>query len=151
MADEQAKALTAKPGEDTIFGQILRREIPCEYIYEDDKVISASIKITVEQNANFLKLNSSILQCVAFHDINPQAPVHFLVIPRKPITQLSKAQEADKSLLGHMILVGKQVAAEQGLDKEYRMVINDGKDGNQAVNYLHLNVLGNRAFKWPPG
>uniref|UniRef100_A0A1Q3G2V8 HIT domain-containing protein n=1 Tax=Culex tarsalis TaxID=7177 RepID=A0A1Q3G2V8_CULTA len=127
MSDEVAKAQTADATvEDTIFGKILRKEIPCTFIYEDDK-------------------------CVAFHDISAQAPVHFLVIPRKPIPQLSKATEEDEALLGHLMLVGKKVAAEQGLDEGFRVVINDGKNGAQSVYHLHLHFLGGRQMKWPPG
>jgi histidine triad (HIT) family protein len=82
--------------------QILRKEIPCDFIYEDDK-------------------------CVAFHDISKQAPIHFLVIPRKPIPQLSKAEEEDENLLGHLMLVGKKIAADLKCDDGFRVVINDGK------------------------
>uniref|UniRef100_A0A8D8D385 Histidine triad nucleotide-binding protein 1 n=1 Tax=Culex pipiens TaxID=7175 RepID=A0A8D8D385_CULPI len=127
MSDEVAKAQAADAtAEDTIFGKILRKEIPCTFIYEDDK-------------------------CVAFHDISAQAPVHFLVIPRKPIAQLSKATEEDEALLGHLMLVGKKVAAEQGLAEGFRVVINDGKNGAQSVYHLHLHFLGGRQMKWPPG
>ncbi|XP_039439294.1 adenosine 5'-monophosphoramidase HINT1 [Culex pipiens pallens] len=127
MSDEVAKAQAADAAaEDTIFGKILRKEIPCTFIYEDDK-------------------------CVAFHDISAQAPVHFLVIPRKPIAQLSKATEEDEALLGHLMLVGKKVAAEQGMDEGFRVVINDGKNGAQSVYHLHLHFLGGRQMKWPPG
>lgn len=126
MSDEVAKAQKAAATEDTIFGKILRKEIPCTFIYEDDK-------------------------CVAFHDISAQAPVHFLVIPRKPIPQLSKASEEDEALLGHLMLVGKKVAAEQGLGDGFRVVINDGKNGAQSVYHLHLHFLGGRQMKWPPG
>lgn len=92
-----------------------------------------------------------IPQCVAFHDISAQAPVHFLVIPRKPIAQLSKATEEDEALLGHLMLVGKKVAAEQGMDEGFRVVINDGKNGAQSVYHLHFHFLGGRQMKWPPG
>ncbi|XP_053689647.1 adenosine 5'-monophosphoramidase HINT1 [Sabethes cyaneus] len=127
MADEVAKAQAADAStEDTIFGKILRKEIPCTFIYEDDK-------------------------CVAFHDVNPQAPVHFLVIPRKPIAQLSKATEEDEALLGHLMLVGKKIGAEQGLGDGFRVVINDGRNGAQSVYHLHLHFLGGRQMKWPPG
>ena len=85
MADEVKAAQEANPGGDTIFGKIVRREIPCDFIYEDD-------------------------QCVAFHDLSPQAPVHFLVIPKKPIQQLSKASDEDEQLLGHLLLAGKKVS-----------------------------------------
>ncbi|XP_058830208.1 adenosine 5'-monophosphoramidase HINT1 [Topomyia yanbarensis] len=127
MSDEVSKAQVADAtAEDTIFGKILRKEIPCTFIYEDDK-------------------------CVAFHDVCPQAPIHFLVIPRKPISQLSKASEDDEALLGHLMLVGKKVAVEQGLADGFRVVINDGKNGAQSVYHLHLHFLGGRQMKWPPG
>ncbi|XP_014610716.1 PREDICTED: histidine triad nucleotide-binding protein 1 [Polistes canadensis] len=126
MATEVEKAQTATPGGDTIFGKILRKEIPCNFIYEDDK-------------------------CVAFNDINGQAPVHFLVIPRKPISQLSKADDEDEALLGHLMLVARKVAKQEGLDNGFRLVVNDGKDGAQSVFHLHLHVLGGRQMQWPPG
>ncbi|XP_058057962.1 adenosine 5'-monophosphoramidase HINT1 [Anopheles bellator] len=127
MSDEVAKAqAAAADADDTIFGKILRKEIPCQFIYEDDR-------------------------CVAFHDVNPQAPVHFLVIPRKPISQLSKAAEEDEALLGHLMLVGRKVASEQGLEEGFRVVVNDGKNGAQSVYHLHLHFLGGRQMKWPPG
>lgn len=91
------------------------------------------------------------LQCVAFHDVNPQAPVHFLVIPWKPIRQLSKASDIDEALLGHLLLVGHRVAAKLNLENGYRAVINDGKDGAQSVYHLHVHILGGRQLKWPPG
>ncbi|XP_017893522.1 histidine triad nucleotide-binding protein 1 [Ceratina calcarata] len=126
MATEVDKAQTAVAGGDTIFGKILRKEIPCTFIYEDDK-------------------------CVAFSDINAQAPVHFLVIPRKPIEQLSKAEDEDEALLGHLMIVARKVAKQQGLDNGFRLVINDGKNGAQSVYHLHLHVLGGRQMHWPPG
>lgn len=126
MATEVEKAQTAVPGSDTIFGKILRKEIPCTLIYEDD-------------------------QCIAFNDINPQAPVHFLVIPRKPITQLSNAEDADERLLGHLMIVARNLAKAQALEDGFRLVINDGKNGAQSVFHLHLHVLGGRQMHWPPG
>lgn len=126
MASEVDKAQSAAPAEDTIFGKILRKEIPCSFIYEDDK-------------------------CVAFHDINAQAPTHFLVIPRKPIVMLSQANEADSDLLGHLMLVGSKVAKQLGLEDGYRVVINNGKHGAQSVYHLHLHFLGGRQMQWPPG
>lgn len=126
MADEVSRAQVAKPGGDTIFGKILRKEIPCNFIHEDDK-------------------------CVAFHDVNPQAPVHFLVIPRKPIRMLSETDDFDGELLGHLLLTARKVAKEQGLADGYRMVINNGKHGCQSVYHLHLHVLGGRQMEWPPG
>ncbi|KFM80602.1 Histidine triad nucleotide-binding protein 1, partial [Stegodyphus mimosarum] len=124
--DEMLKAKLAVPGDDTIFGKILRGEIPTNFIYEDDK-------------------------CVAFKDVNPQAPVHILVIPRKPIIRLSVAEEEDAPLIGHLMLVAKKVAKEQGLDKGFRVVVNDGPDGGQSVYHLHVHVLGGRGLRWPPG
>ncbi|KAH8341312.1 hypothetical protein KR059_002312, partial [Drosophila kikkawai] len=126
MASEVDKAQTAAASEDTIFGKILRKEIPCKFIHEDDK-------------------------CVAFHDVAPQAPTHFLVIPRKPIAQLSLAEDSDADILGHLMLVGRKVAKDLGLEEGYRVVINNGKHGAQSVYHLHLHFLGGRQMKWPPG
>lgn len=126
MADEVVKAQAAAPGGDTIFHKILRKEIPATFIYEDDF-------------------------CVAFNDVNPQAPVHFLVIPRKPIAQLSLAQVEDEVILGRLLYVAQKVAKEQGLTNGFRTVINDGKDGAQSVYYLHIHVIGGRQLGWPPG
>ncbi|KAK8765370.1 histidine triad nucleotide binding protein 1 [Amblyomma americanum] len=126
MAGEVEKAQLASESGDTIFGKIVRGEIPTKFIYEDDK-------------------------CVAFHDINPQAPVHFLVIPKKAIPQLSKAEEADKDILGHIMYVAQRVAKEQKLDKGFRVVVNDGPQGCQSVYHVHLHVLGGRQMNWPPG
>ncbi|KAJ6639705.1 Brahma-associated protein of 60 kDa, partial [Pseudolycoriella hygida] len=110
---------------DTIFGKILRKEIPCSFIYEDDK-------------------------CVAFHDINAQAPVHFLVIPRKYIPQLSKAYDCDAELLGHLMLVCRKLAKELGLQNGFRVVINDGIDGvtnkNSTDSFLPSNDNQSRPF-----
>lgn len=126
MSEEEKKAQLASPGDDTIFGKILRGEIPTKFIYEDDK-------------------------CVAFSDINPQAPVHFLVIPRKAIPQLSSAEDEDASLIGHLMIVARKLAKEQGLSNGFRVVVNDGPDGCQSVYHLHIHVLGGREMKWPPG
>ncbi|XP_055919678.1 adenosine 5'-monophosphoramidase HINT1 [Eupeodes corollae] len=123
---EKAQEAAASAGEDTIFGKILRKEIPCKFIHEDEK-------------------------CVAFHDVNPQAPTHFLVIPRKPIAQLSLASAEDAELLGHLMIVGKTVAKQLGLEDGFRVVINDGKNGAQSVYHLHLHFLGGRQMQWPPG
>ena len=88
---------------------------------------------------------------MAFHDVNKQAPTHFLVIPRKPIAQLSLAAEEDAGLLGHLMLVGSKVAKDLGLAEGYRVVINNGKHGAQSVYHLHLHFLGGRQMQWPPG
>ncbi len=111
---------------DTIFGKIIRREIPAEIVYEDDLAL-------------------------AFKDISPQAPVHLLVIPKQPLPRLSEATAADQALLGHLLRVVQQVAAQAGLEAGYRVVINNGADGGQTVDHLHLHVLGGRALQWPPG
>ncbi|XP_030011996.1 adenosine 5'-monophosphoramidase HINT1 [Sphaeramia orbicularis] len=126
MADETAKAQTAQPGGDTIFGKIIRREIPATFIHEDDL-------------------------CVAFNDVAPQAPTHILVVPKKPIVQLSKAEEGDAALLGHLMIVAKKCAEQAGLTRGYRVVVNDGADGGQSVYHIHLHVLGGRQMQWPPG
>lgn len=112
---------------DTLFGKIIRREIPADIVYEDDLAL-------------------------AFRDIHPQAPIHILVIPKKAIPKLADAQTEDQSLLGHLLLTAKTVAEQQGLkDDGYRVVINTGKDGGQTVYHLHLHILGRRAMGWPPG
>ncbi|NWY02601.1 HINT1 protein, partial [Nothoprocta ornata] len=126
MADEISKAQAARPGGDTIFGKIIRKEIPANIIYEDE-------------------------QCLAFHDISPQAPTHFLVVPKKPIVRLSEAEDSDESLLGHLMIVGKKCAANLGLTKGFRMVVNEGPEGGQSVYHVHLHVLGGRQLGWPPG
>lgn len=126
MADETAKAQAAQPGGDTIFGKIIRKEIPVNLLYEDD-------------------------QCIAFPDIAPQAPTHILVVPKKPIVQLSTAEECDSALLGHLMIVAKKCAEQAGLSKGYRIVINDGPNGGQSVYHIHIHVLGGRQMGWPPG
>jgi histidine triad (HIT) family protein len=111
---------------ETIFGKIIRREIPAEIIYEDELAL-------------------------AFKDVAPQAPTHILVIPKQPIPQISLAQENDRELLGHLLLTAKKVAEQAGLKNGYRIVINNGEDGGQTVYHLHLHILGDRQMKWPPG
>jgi histidine triad (HIT) family protein len=124
---EVEKARVARPGGDTIFGKIVRGEIPTNFIHEDD-------------------------QCVAFHDISPQAPVHFLVIPKRPIQTLSATEDSDELLLGHLLIVARRVASNLGLDGSgYRVIINNGRDGGQAVYHLHIHVLAGRQLGWPPG
>ena len=112
--------------EDTIFGKIIRREIPADIVYEDDL-------------------------CLAFRDITPQAPTHILVIPKKPIPKLAEAVEEDKALLGHMLLKVSEIAKQESLDNGYRVVINTGEEGGQTVFHLHMHLLGGRALGWPPG
>lgn len=112
---------------DTIFGRILRGEIPCDKVYEDDQVL-------------------------AFRDINPAAPTHILIIPRKHIATINDAGAEDAALLGHMMLTAAKLARAEGIaDDGYRLVINCNGDGGQTVYHLHLHVLGGRALGWPPG
>ena len=111
---------------ETIFSKIIRQEIPVDIVYEDDLAL-------------------------AFKDIHPQAPVHILVIPKKPIPTLADAESQDHALLGHLLLTAKRVAKEAGLENGYRVVINTGDDGGQTVHHLHLHILGGRQLNWPPG
>jgi len=111
---------------DTIFSKIIRREIPADIVYEDDLAL-------------------------AFKDIYPQAPVHILVIPKKPIVKLADAEPEDQALLGHLLLTAQRVAAGAGLNNGYRLVINNGADGGQTVYHLHLHILGGRQMQWPAG
>ena len=110
---------------ETIFSKIIKREIPADIIYEDDLAI-------------------------AFRDVNPQAPVHFLVIPKKPIVKLSDATIENQALLGHLLLTANKVAAQEGLTS-FRLVTNNGESAGQSVFHLHIHVLGDRSFNWPPG
>ncbi len=110
---------------ETIFSKIIKREIPATIIYEDDLAL-------------------------AFRDVNPQAPVHFLVIPKQPIVKLSEATIEDQSLLGHLLLVANKVAAQEGLES-FRLVTNNGAEAGQSVFHLHIHVLGGRSLCWPPG
>nr|XP_033792761.1 histidine triad nucleotide-binding protein 2, mitochondrial isoform X2 [Geotrypetes seraphini] len=110
----------------TIFSKIIDRTIPADIIYEDEK-------------------------CLAFWDVNPQAPLHFLVIPKTPIPRISYVTEDDTELLGHLLVTASQLAKKEGLDEGYRLVINDGKLGAQSVYHLHIHVIGGRQMNWPPG
>lgn len=109
----------------TIFSRIINGEIPCEKLFEDD--IS-----------------------LAFNDIAAQAPVHYLVIPKKPIISLFNIQEEEKNLLGHLLFVGKEIAINKNL-KNWRTVINTGEESGQTVFHLHIHFLAGRRMKWPPG
>ena len=104
---------------DTIFGKITRGEIPTEFLYEDD-------------------------QCVAIRDINPQAPTHVLIIPRKPIPRLVDAVPEDQALLGHLLLVAGDVAEKLGVGDAFRLIVNNGDGGGQTVFHLHLHILAGR-------
>ncbi|MGE0384434.1 MAG: histidine triad nucleotide-binding protein [Gammaproteobacteria bacterium] len=109
----------------TLFERIIEGEIPAAILHEDE-------------------------HCVAFRDVSPQAPVHALVVPRKPIPRLSEATPADQGLLGHLLLVANEVAAALG-HHDYRVVINCGAEAGQTVFHLHVHVLAGRQMHWPPG
>jgi len=113
---------------DCIFCGIVNKEIPADVVYEDDEVL-------------------------AFRDINPQAPVHVLMIPKKHIASLDEAGGSDeeRDLLGHLMVKIREIAAGLGLENGYRVVINNGEDGMQTVAHLHLHLLGGRQMGWPPG
>ncbi len=110
----------------TIFERILAGEIPAKIAYQDDLVF-------------------------AIHDINPQAPVHVLIIPKRPLARLDAATPADQALLGHLLLTARRLAAELGLSQGYRLVINNGPHGGESVPHLHVHLLGGRHLTWPPG
>lgn len=110
----------------TIFGRIIAREIPAEIVYEDE-------------------------QCLAFRDVNPQAPTHVLIIPRKEIPRLVDAKPEDQALLGHLMLVAGKVAEQLGVGEAFRLVINNGAEAGQSVFHIHLHILAGRGFRWPPG
>ena len=109
----------------TLFEKIAAREIPADILAEDDR-------------------------CLAFRDISPQAPIHFLVVPKVPVARLAEARDTD--LLGHLLLTAARVAKAEGLaESGFRVVINNGRDGGETVPHLHLHVLGGRPMHWPPG
>jgi histidine triad (HIT) family protein len=110
----------------TLFEKIIDREIPGDIVHED-------------------------ALCVAFRDVNPGAPVHVLLVPRKPLPKLSDAGPEDQALLGHLMLVASKVAADQGYGEAYRLVVNNGAAAGQSVFHLHLHILAGRPLKWPPG
>lgn len=112
--------------EKTIFKKIIDKEIPAQIVYEDDR-------------------------CLAFHDVAPQAPTHVLVIPKKEIASVDAITAEDADLLGHLWMVIRQLAQELELGDGYRVVVNCGKQGGQAVDHLHFHLLGGRTMDWPPG
>ena len=110
----------------TLFEKIINKEIPADILYEDD--LSFVIK-----------------------DINPQAPTHLLIIPKKVIPKLSDASEDDQMILGHLMLVAGKIADQLGLDETFRLVVNNGAKAGQSVFHLHLHLLSGRLLNWPPG
>lgn len=110
----------------TLFEKIIDREIPARIEHEDER-------------------------CIVVHDIDPQAPTHFLVIPKKRVPRIAEAGGSDAELLGHLLLVAAEVARKLGLEQGYRIVVNNGPHGGESVPHLHVHVLGGRAMAWPPG
>lgn len=111
---------------DTIFHKIMRKEIPATIVYEDD-------------------------QALAIRDINPVSATHILIIPKKTMASLDKAETQDAQLLGHLLLLARRLAEQEGAENGFRVVINNGPDAGQAVPQLHLHLLAGRKFTWPPG
>lgn len=111
----------------TLFEKIIHREIEADIVFEDDKVL-------------------------AFRDINPKAPVHVLIVPKKPIPRINDAQPEDHPVLGHLLLKAAEVARSLGLGESgYRLILNSGPDGGESVPHLHCHIMGGRAMAWPPG
>jgi histidine triad (HIT) family protein len=111
---------------DTLFTKILNKQIPADIVYEDEL-------------------------CFAIKDINPQAPVHLLLISKKPIDTLAHAGAEDQALLGHMLLTVGKIARQLKIDDAFRLTINNGAEGGQAVFHLHMHILSGRPLHWPPG
>uniref|UniRef100_A0A0K0E180 HIT domain-containing protein n=1 Tax=Strongyloides stercoralis TaxID=6248 RepID=A0A0K0E180_STRER len=122
---EKAQKASAESQSETIFDKIIRKEIPAKIIHEDDDTL-------------------------AFHDVAPQAPIHFLVIPKQRISMFEKIKSGDENLLGKLMITAAKCASDLGLKEGYRVVINNGKHGCQSVYHLHLHVLGGRQLGWPP-
>lgn len=110
----------------TLFQKIIAREIPAEILHEDDL-------------------------CVAIRDIQPQAPVHLLVIPKKPLPRVAAAEDGDQALLGHLLLVARRLGNEHDGGKGFRIVVNSGPNGGESVPHMHVHVLAGRSLTWPPG
>ena len=111
---------------DSIFAKIIKKQIPADIVYEDDL-------------------------CLAFRDMNPQAPVHVLLVPKKPLAMLTSAQEEDQALLGHLLLAAGTIARQLKIDGAFRLVINNGEESGQSVFHVHLHILAGRPVRWPPG
>jgi histidine triad (HIT) family protein len=112
--------------EETLFTKIINRQIPADIVYED-------------------------AHCIAIRDINPQAPVHLLLIPKKPIDRLSNAQADDAALLGHLMLAVGRITRDLKIDHAFRLAVNNGAEAGQSVFHLHLHILAGRPLQWPPG
>lgn len=110
----------------TLFERIIDREIPAKIEYEDER-------------------------CIVIHDIQPQAPVHLLIVPKKPIPRLAEAVAADEAVLGHLLVVAGELAAKLRLEKGFRIVVNSGPDACESVPHVHVHLLAKRQMTWPPG
>ncbi len=111
---------------ETIFSKIINKEIPAEIVYEDDI-------------------------CMAFNDVNPQAPTHVLIIPKSPIPKIADAKSEHQEILGHLLLKAGEIAKQLGVQDAFRLTINNGEDAGQTVFHLHIHLLAGRSFSWPPG
>ena len=111
---------------DTLFQKIIDKEIPADIVYEDD-------------------------HCLVFKDINPVAPIHLLIIPKKQIEKIADAEILDQNLLGHLFLVAGNVARDLGVEDSFRLVVNNGSGAGQTVFHLHIHLIAGREFTWPPG
>ena len=112
--------------EPTLFEKIIQRDIPADIVYEDEV-------------------------CVAFRDVNPQAPTHVLIVPRRPLDRVANATPEDQAMLGHLLLAAGKVAEQLGCREAFRLVVNNGAEVGQTVFHLHVHLLAGRAFSWPPG
>ncbi len=111
---------------ETLFTKIINREIPADIVFEDDF-------------------------CLAFRDINPQAPVHILIVPKKPIAKIADATVEDQELLGHLFIKAGEVAKQEGYGDAFRLIVNNGEAVGQTVFHVHIHILAGRDFSWPPG
>ena len=111
---------------DTIFEKIIKRDIPAEILFEDEI-------------------------CIVIRDIEPQAPVHCLIIPKKKIERISLSKDSDQSTLGHLLLIARKTATDEKLDSGFRVIINNGHEGGESVPHLHVHLMGGRQMNWPPG
>ena len=110
----------------TLFERIIAREIPAKIEHEDDR-------------------------CIVIHDIQPKAPVHLLIIPKRPIAKLREAGAADEALLGHLLVTAGELARKLNLERGFRLVVNQGSDASETVPHLHVHLLAKRQLNWPPG
>ena len=111
---------------ETIFDKIIRKEIPADIVFEDE-------------------------HCLAFKDVNPQAPIHILIIPKTCIDKVANATDKDKNALGHLLVKAGEIADDLGVKDAFRLVINNGEKAGQTVFHLHIHLLAGRPFNWPPG